>query len=227
MLHDIVLTPSIPAIWTSLVSGNRTHHVLQQLLRGYVRLFRTPPVIATVDPTAGRSLPVRFSSTPASSAIRLKTRSLPTGCMTTFRPRACVAGLRRTTSGVGGRFMSRLMKPFASTPQSATPVLRGGPGLHDKLLLILSEDSMSSDWVQEELAWARRREVKDGKRMLFPVRLVPFEALEEWECFDADSKKDSAREIREYFIPDFSNWKDHDSYQKAFTRLVADLKAQS
>jgi len=37
--------------------------------------------------------------------------------------------------------------------------------------------------------------------------------------------KDSAREIREYFIPDFSNWKNHDSYQEAFRRLIADLKA--
>jgi hypothetical protein len=35
-----------------------------------------------------------------------------------------------------------------------------------------------------------------------------------------------AREIREYFIPDFSNWKDHDSYQAAFQRLVSDLKAE-
>jgi hypothetical protein len=37
--------------------------------------------------------------------------------------------------------------------------------------------------------------------------------------------KDSAREIRDYFIPDFSNWKDYESYQKAFQRLVGDLKA--
>ena len=37
--------------------------------------------------------------------------------------------------------------------------------------------------------------------------------------------KDSAREIREYFIPDFSNWKDYDSYQEAFKRLISDLKA--
>jgi hypothetical protein len=44
-------------------------------------------------------------------------------------------------------------------------------------------------------------------------------------CFDADTGKDSAREIREYFIPDFSNWKDHDSYQEAFRRLISDLKA--
>jgi hypothetical protein len=70
-----------------------------------------------------------------------------------------------------------------------------------------------------------QREVKDGKRVLFPVRLVGFEVLRDWECFDSDTGKDSAREIREYFIPDFSNWKDHDSYQTAFQRLVKDLKA--
>ena len=36
----------------------------------------------------------------------------------------------------------------------------------------------------------------------------------------------AAREVREYFIPDFSNWKDHNSYQAAFQRLVRDLKAE-
>jgi uncharacterized protein YjbI with pentapeptide repeats len=99
--------------------------------------------------------------------------------------------------------------------------------LHDRLLLILSEDSMKSEWVKTEIAKARKREVKDGKRVLFPVRLVGFEALRDWECFDADTGKDSAREIREYFIPDFSNWKEHDSYQAAFQRLVRDLKAEA
>jgi len=39
--------------------------------------------------------------------------------------------------------------------------------------------------------------------------------------------KDSAREVREYFIPDFSYWKDHDSYRKAFERLVRDLTAEA
>ena len=97
--------------------------------------------------------------------------------------------------------------------------------LHDRLLLILSEDSMKSEWVKTVIAKARKREVKDGKRVLFPVRLVGFEALRDWECFDAETGKDSAREIREYFIPDFSNWKDHNSYRVAFDRLVKDLKA--
>ena len=97
--------------------------------------------------------------------------------------------------------------------------------LHDKLLLILSEHSMSSNWVKTEIANAREREKREGKQLLFPITLVPFEAIKQWKLFDADIGMDSAREIREYSIPDFSNWKDHDSYQTAFQRLVKDLKA--
>jgi len=97
--------------------------------------------------------------------------------------------------------------------------------LHDKLLLILSPHSVESERVKTEIAKARKREVRDQRRVLFPIRLSPFETLRDWECFDADTGKDSAREIREYFIPDFSNWTSHDSYQEAFQRLIGDLKA--
>jgi hypothetical protein len=97
--------------------------------------------------------------------------------------------------------------------------------IYDKLLLILSDDSMNSEWVKTEIANARQRELKEKRQMLFPVSLVSFERIREWKAFDADTGKDSAREIREYYIPDFSNWKDHDSYQKAFDRLMRDLKA--
>ena len=34
-----------------------------------------------------------------------------------------------------------------------------------------------------------------------------------------------AEETPQYFIPDFSKWKAHDSYQAALGRLVSDLKA--
>jgi uncharacterized protein YjbI with pentapeptide repeats len=97
---------------------------------------------------------------------------------------------------------------------------------HDRLLLILSEHSMNSNWVETEISKAHKRELSEKRQMLFPVRLVSFEALKNWECFDADTGKDSAREIREYFIPDFSNWKNHDYYKRAFDRLLRDLKAQ-
>jgi hypothetical protein len=77
---------------------------------------------------------------------------------------------------------------------------------------------------ETEIAKARKREVKDGKRVLFPVRLVPFDVLRDWENIDSTGMN-LAEEIRQYFIPDFSNWKEHDSYRIAFDRLVKDLKA--
>jgi hypothetical protein len=96
---------------------------------------------------------------------------------------------------------------------------------YDRLLLIVSDHSMQSEWVKTEIANARRREVQENRRLLFPIRLVDFEVIRNWTCFDADTGKDSAREIREYFIPDFSNWQDHDSFEHAFDRLLRDLKA--
>lgn len=59
----------------------------------------------------------------------------------------------------------------------------------------------------------------------FPIRLVDFETIEKWECFDIDSKKDLAIEVREYYVPDFSNWKDHDAFEAEFEKLVEALKA--
>lgn len=99
--------------------------------------------------------------------------------------------------------------------------------IYDKLLLILSDASMYSNWVKTEIANARAREEQQNRHMLFPITVVPFERIRAWKLFDADTGIDSAREIREYFIPDFSNWKDHDAYQKAFERLLRDLKADA
>ena len=68
-------------------------------------------------------------------------------------------------------------------------------------------------------------ELSERHQMLFAIRLVLYDRTREWRCFDAEAGKDTAREIREYFNPDFFNWKDHDSYQTAFQRLLRDLKA--
>ena len=94
------------------------------------------------------------------------------------------------------------------------------------MLLILSPSSMSSEGVRTETRKARKRERMEKTRVLFPVRLAAFEAIREWELFDADEGRDLASEIREYFIPDFSQWRNHDSYQQSFERLLRDLKTQ-
>lgn len=92
--------------------------------------------------------------------------------------------------------------------------------------MILSPNSMTSEWVETDIRKARKRERAEKKRVLFPVRLVSFEAIRDWELFDADEGKDLATEIREYYIPDFSAWKTHDLYQKEFGKLLRDLRTE-
>ncbi len=97
--------------------------------------------------------------------------------------------------------------------------------VYDKLLILLSPDSIISEWVMTELRKARKAERKIGRRKLFPIGLVDYTTLQDWECFDADGGQDLAVEVRQYFIPDFTNWKDHDAFEAAFARLLKDLRA--
>jgi hypothetical protein len=90
--------------------------------------------------------------------------------------------------------------------------------LHDKLLLILSENSLKSVWVESEVERAFAEERRRKQTVLFPVRLD--EAVMETEAAWAAEIRDTRH------IGDFSRWKDHDTYQKAFERLLRDLKAQ-
>ena len=98
--------------------------------------------------------------------------------------------------------------------------------LHDRLLIVLSNESMQSDWVITEIQRARETEIKENRRKLFPITIVDFEKVKAWNRFDADTGRDLAKEVREYYIPDFSNWKDHDAFSKAFARLLRDLRAE-
>jgi uncharacterized protein YjbI with pentapeptide repeats len=98
--------------------------------------------------------------------------------------------------------------------------------LEDKLLLVLSQASMQSAWVETELRAAMAREQRENRQILFPIRIAAWDAVQSWKCFDSGTGRDLARVVREYHIPDFSNWKDHDSFGAAFGRLLDDLKAE-
>lgn len=98
--------------------------------------------------------------------------------------------------------------------------------IHDRLLIVLSENSLQSEWVMTEIRKAREVELREKRRKLFPIRLVDFERIQGWKCFDVNSGKDLAIEVQEYFIPDFSDWKNHDAFESSFAKLLRDLKAQ-
>jgi uncharacterized protein YjbI with pentapeptide repeats len=91
--------------------------------------------------------------------------------------------------------------------------------LYDKLLLILSEASVTSQWVEHEVETAIGKELEGKPNVLFPVRL---------DDAVMESKGGWASHIRlTRHITDFSHWKDHDQYQQAFAPLLRDLKAES
>jgi uncharacterized protein YjbI with pentapeptide repeats len=89
--------------------------------------------------------------------------------------------------------------------------------VHDKLLLVLSDNSVNSSWVRVEVESAVDREDRQGVQVLFPVRLddAVMDASQAWA---ADIR-------RQRHIGDFSGWKHHDQYQRSFERLLRDLRA--
>jgi hypothetical protein len=115
--------------------------------------------------------------------------------------------------------------------------LKGGKKLHeqlfeaiqlnDRLLLVLSAHSILSEWVMTEIRKARAQEKKENRHKLFPIRLTDYETLRELTCFDADSGKDLAGEVREYYIPDFSDWKNHDAFEAEFAKLQRALQDEA
>ncbi len=83
-------------------------------------------------------------------------------------------------------------------------------------MLILSKKSIESDWVEKEVETAFEEERRRKETVLFPIRLDN-KVMETNEAWAADIR-------RTRNIGDFRNWKDHDAYQKAFERLIRDLK---
>ncbi|KUL30797.1 hypothetical protein ASB62_03505 [Chlorobium limicola] len=91
---------------------------------------------------------------------------------------------------------------------------------HEKLLLILTESSINSNWVKREITKAVKREEAEGKRVLFPVSLVDYSTLEEWEFVDSKGR-DLAEMIRKFNIPSFKGWEhDNSIYTTEFPKLL-------
>jgi len=93
---------------------------------------------------------------------------------------------------------------------------------HDKLLHVLSDHSMQSEWVNTELRRAITRERDEKRQILFPIRLVDMATVMEWTAFDADTGKDLAVEVREYHIPDFTDWNNSLAFERSMLRLLVD-----
>ncbi len=87
----------------------------------------------------------------------------------------------------------------------------------DKVMIVLSEASVESRWVEREVNAAREREDREKRTILFPIRIddAVMNAPQPWAA--------DIRRMRH--IGDFREWEANSAYLKAFNRLLRDLKA--
>jgi hypothetical protein len=91
--------------------------------------------------------------------------------------------------------------------------------VQEKLLLLLSEHSLASSWVEFEVEAALEREQRQGCDVLFPVRLddAVIQTTQAWAA--------TLRRMRH--IGDFTNWQDGMIYQQRFEELLRHLKIKT
>ena len=88
--------------------------------------------------------------------------------------------------------------------------------LYPTVILILSENSVQSDWVEHEVRTSRELAKELGRDVLCPVALD-----DSWK--DSPWPERVMEQVMEYNILDFSGWKDKSVFEKQFRKLLDGL----
>ena len=91
--------------------------------------------------------------------------------------------------------------------------LERGMRLHPTVILVLSQHSVESDWVEWEATKARELEKKLGKPVLCPVALD-----DAWHKCDWPGPL--RNQIKKYFVLPFDDWGDSTAFDRQFEKLV-------
>jgi uncharacterized protein YjbI with pentapeptide repeats len=84
------------------------------------------------------------------------------------------------------------------------------------VLLVLSKNSLSSDWVEHEVRHARKLEKELGRDALCPIALDDAWKSSHWP-------ERVMEQIMEYNILDFSGWEDKSTFEAKFAKLLSGL----
>ena len=87
---------------------------------------------------------------------------------------------------------------------------------HEKLLLIISVNSIKSSWVEREVHAALEHEEKENCEVLFPIS-IDDAVMSVEKAWVADIRRSRQ-------IGSLQNWRDPDSYSKGFEKLLHDLR---
>lgn len=88
--------------------------------------------------------------------------------------------------------------------------------LQDKVILIISKNSLNNQWVENEVEKALERERKEDKIVLFPLAIDNkiFETNSGWASYLLNTRN----------IAFFSEWHDENEFLKVANRVIRDLK---
>ncbi len=94
----------------------------------------------------------------------------------------------------------------------------------NKVIVICSKNSLQSPYVLREIERALQKEnelQREGKEpeVLVPIRLDDY-IFDEW-------KHHRKPDVVQKYIGDYRDWKNRDSYQKEFERLLLDLREEN
>ena len=87
---------------------------------------------------------------------------------------------------------------------------------NDKLLLVLSKNSLASHWVKREVEIAQQKERQTKKLVLFPIRLDDG-VMDIKTGWPADIRRSRQ-------IADFTAWESREAYNLSIERLLCDLR---
>jgi hypothetical protein len=187
--------PSIIGVETIYLSQGKTP---EAFLRGCgVReslIARIPELVAGTRPAEFHSCFISYSSRDREFAERLYTGLKAKGVRVWFAPYDLPIGAK------------------------IRPAIDESISLHDRLLLVLSETSVSSQWVEQEVETALAKE-REGRTVLVPIRIddAVLESKTGWPALLKNTRN----------VGDFTRWQEADYYHKAFDRLVRDLRVES
>ena len=84
------------------------------------------------------------------------------------------------------------------------------------VLLVLSENSMNSDWVEHEARLAHQLEKEIGRDVLCPIALDDSWKSAKWPVRLME-------QIKEYNILDYSKWNDDKAFKQVFNKMISGL----
>ena len=94
-------------------------------------------------------------------------------------------------------------------------MMNAAVNLHDKLILVLSEDTVDEVWVENEYNQAVEKEMRIGKTTLVPITLD--------DSIEVAEQPWAVKMRRSRYAADFSSWQDSDAYHEVLGYLLEEL----